>query len=83
LLVARKESEADKEWGREFDLTGLAEHIAAARQCREYGAAHSVDRSPIYIPPGKEGTVRGRLAARINAARARIASFEAEVNPQR
>ncbi|MFZ0339224.1 MAG: hypothetical protein WAL45_14410, partial [Terracidiphilus sp.] len=83
MLVARKDSETEEEWDKEFDLTGLAEYLAAARQRSEYGAAPSVDRSPIHIPPGKEATVRGRLAARINAARVRMARFEAEEKVER
>jgi hypothetical protein len=31
----------------------------------------------IYILPGKENTVRGRLAARINAAMERVKQYEA------
>lgn len=72
FLTARKNSETDEEWDKEFDLTGLAERLAAARERNEDRAAHSENWSPIHIPPGKEGTVRGRLAARINAARARM-----------
>jgi hypothetical protein len=79
MLVARKENEAEEEWDKEFDPTGLAERLAAARQRGEQGAAPTADWSPIHIPPGKEDTVRGRLAAQINAARARMARFEAEV----
>jgi hypothetical protein len=78
LLAARKESEAEKEWDKDFDLTGLAEHLAAARQRGEQEGTPAADWSPIHIPPGKENTVRGRLAARINEARARVARFEAE-----
>jgi len=36
------------------------------------------DCTPIYIPPGKENTVRGRLATRNNEARARAARLDAE-----
>jgi hypothetical protein len=32
---------------------------------------------PICVPAGKENTVRGQLAARINAARARMRQYEA------
>ena len=78
LVNARKESEAEEEWDKEFDPTGLAERLAAARQRGEHEAAPRTDWSPIHIPPGKEDTVRGRPAARINAARARMARFEAE-----
>lgn len=83
LLAARKDSEAEGEWDKEFDLTGLAEYLAAARERNEERAAHPEDWSPIHIPSGKEGTVRGRLAARINAARARMARFDAEVKAKR
>jgi hypothetical protein len=34
------------------------------------------------IPPGKEDTVRGRLAARMNEAMARVARFESERKPE-
>jgi len=82
MLVARKASEAEEEWDKEFDLTGLAERIAAARERGEHGAVLWADMPPIHIPPGKEGTERGRLAARINAANARMARFEAEVKAE-
>ena len=82
LLAARKESETEEEWDKEIDLTGLAERLAAARQRNEQGAATAVDWTPIPIPPGKEGTVRGRLAVRVNAARARMARSEAEVKAE-
>ena len=78
LVAARREIEAEGEWDTDFDPTGLAETIAAARQRAAHEQAHEVDWSPIPIPPGKENTVRGRLAARINEARARVARFEAE-----
>jgi hypothetical protein len=77
LVNARKESEAEEEWDKEFDLTGLAECLAAARQRVEQEVAPAADWSPIHIPPGKENTVRGRLAARIDAARARMAEWRA------
>jgi hypothetical protein len=78
ILGARKASEAEEEWDKEFDLTGLAERLAAARQCNEHRAVPWADMPPIHIPPGKENTLRGRLAARLNAANARMARFEAE-----
>jgi hypothetical protein len=81
-LVAREDSETEEEWDKEFDLTGLAEHLAAARQRDDHEAAPLADWSPIHIPPGKEGTVRGRLAARINAARSRMALFDAEAKAE-
>ena len=83
MLVARKASEAEEEWDKEFDLTGLAERIAAARQRGEHRAAPIADRSAIYIPPGKENTVRGRLAARLNAANARLVRSAADVMAER
>ena len=83
MLVAREASEAEEEWDKEFDLTGLAERIAAARERGEHRAAPIADRSAIYIPPGKENTVRGRLVARLNAANARMARFEAQVKAER
>jgi hypothetical protein len=78
LVAARQESEAGGEWDRDFDLSGLAELLAAARQRREHGEVPKPDWLPIYIPPGKEDTVRGRLAVRTNAARARMARLESE-----
>ena len=78
LLTARQECEAEGEWERERDASGLAERLDAARRRSECGEVDTVDWSPIYIPPGKENTVRGRLAARLNSARARLASFDRE-----
>jgi len=83
MLVARKASEAEEEWDKEFDLTGLAERIAAARERGEHGAVPWADMPPVHIPPGKENTVRGRLAARLNAANARLARFRAEEKAER
>ena len=83
VLAARKNRETEEEWDKDFDLTGLAEHLAAARERNEDSVAHSVDWSPIHIPPGKEGTVRRRLAARINAADVRLARFRAEEKAER
>ena len=77
LVAARQKSEAEDDWDRPLDCTGIAEALEAARQRVERGEAPE-PWTPIYIPPGKENTVRGRLAARINAARARVARFEAE-----
>ena len=81
LATARRQSEMEDDWDKPLDCTGLAERIAAARersrQREERGEA--LERwTPIYIPPGKENTVRGRLAARINAARARVRQYEAD-----
>jgi hypothetical protein len=81
LVAARQESEAEDGWDKPLDCTGIAEALEAARErCRQRGErAEALEPwKPICIPPGKENTVRGRLAARINAARARVARFEAE-----
>lgn len=78
LVAARQESEAGDEWDKPLDCTGIAETLEAARQRVERGQAFERDLKPIPIPPGKENTVRGRLAARLNAARTRVAVFEAE-----
>ena len=55
---------------------GLAERLQSAieraREREERGEVLEQGWSPIYIAPGKEITVRGRLAARMNAARARM-----------
>lgn len=81
LLTARQESEAEDDWDRPLDVTGLSERLQAAieraRERGERGEVLEQEWSPIYIPPGKEGTIRGRLAARINAARARMLRLEA------
>lgn len=71
LVTARLESEAEHTWDREIDCTGLAERIRAVRRLAEQGQTER-NWLPIQIPPGKENTVRGRLAARINRARARM-----------
>ena len=81
LLAARQESEAEDDWDKPLDCTGIAETLEAARERsrqREDRAEALEPWKPICIPPGKENTVRARLAARINAARARVARFEAE-----
>ena len=78
LVAARQESEAEDDWDKPLDCTGIAEMLEAARQrSRQRGEALEPWK-PICIPPCKESTVRGRLAARVNAARARVARFEAE-----
>jgi hypothetical protein len=83
-LTAKLESDAEKDWDRELGTTGLAERLGGARELAEQnGGPSERDWSPIYIPPGKENTVRGRLVARINAARARMARYEAETNAER
>jgi len=76
LVVARQESLAEANWDRELDCAGLAERLKAARERHERGDA-SEHWEPINIPSGKENTIRGRLAARINAARARVRRHEA------
>lgn len=78
LVAARQASEAESEWDKEPDCTGLAECVADARQRAAHGGVLPHDCSPIQIPPGKENTVRGRLAARMNAARARVAHLDNE-----
>ena len=82
-MAARERSEEQNSdwWDTEPDCTGLAEILKAARQRSELGELTEKDWSkepPIVIPPGKENTVRGRLAARMNEARARMARFQAE-----
>jgi hypothetical protein len=80
LATARQESEVEDAWDKPLDCTGLAERIEAARERsrerEEHGEALK-QWTPIYIPPGKENTVRGRLTARIHAARARVRQNEA------
>ena len=77
LVAARQESVAEDDWDKPLDCTGIAETLDAARKRVERGEAPE-PWTPIYIPPGKENTVRGKLAVRINEARARVARFEAE-----
>jgi hypothetical protein len=76
------ESEAETSWDKEIDATGLAERIRAAREFAEQDGPKK-GPPPICIPPGKENTVRGKLAARINEARARMARYEADRNAER
>jgi hypothetical protein len=76
LVASRREREAENESDRPLDVSGLAERLNTARKRCE--SEVSRDWTPIVIPPGKENTVRGRLAARMNAARARMAMVEAE-----
>lgn len=81
LVAARRESEAEDDWDKSLDCTGIAEALEAARERsrqREERAEALELWTPICIPPGKENTVRGRLAVRMNAARARVAGLEAE-----
>ena len=81
LVAARQESEAEDDWDKPLDCTGIAEALEAARERsrqREERAEALEPWTPMCIPPGKENTVRGRLAARLNAARERVARFEAE-----
>jgi hypothetical protein len=72
LAIARQESQAEDDWDNEPDLTELAERLSAARkrmrESLDRGEVLERDYSnwtPIYIPPGKENTVRGRLVARL------------------
>jgi hypothetical protein len=76
------ESEAETSWDKEIDATGLVERIRTARELAEQDSPKK-GWPPIYIPPGKENTVRGKLAERINAARARMARYEADSNAER
>jgi hypothetical protein len=78
LVAARQKSEAGDDWDKPLDCTGIAETLDAARQRAERGEILERDWTPMRIPPDKENTVRGRLAARLNEARARVARFEAE-----
>jgi len=78
LVAARQENEAGDDWDKPLDCTGIAETLEAARErSRQRGEALE-PWTPICILPGKENTARGRLAARMNAARARVARLEAE-----
>lgn len=81
LATARQESEVEDDWDKPLDCTGLAERMNAARerasQREESREGLEEQWTPINIPPGKENTTRGRLAARINAARTRMRQYEA------
>ena len=77
LVIARQGIEAEDEWDRPLSADGLAEYLDAARKRDERGELLEADRSPIYIPPGKENTERGRLATRLRAAAARMKQYEA------
>lgn len=76
LVAARRDIDAENDWDKPLDCSGLAERLELARERAERGEAFR-DWSPIEIPSGKENTVRGLLAARINAARARVREYEA------
>jgi hypothetical protein len=79
LLTARQGIEAEGEWDKPFDAPiDLAERLDGTMKHHEQGEVSNAEWTPIHIPPGKEDTVRGRLAARINAAMARVASHEAK-----
>jgi hypothetical protein len=69
-LLAARERKAEDDWDKPLDATELAERIRIAREPVERGKVF--DWAPIFIPTGKENTVRGRMAARINAARERM-----------
>lgn len=76
LAKARQEIEAEGIWDQPLDCSGLAERLRAARQRAQHGEAMQ-QWALIHIPPGKENTVQGQLAARLNAARARVRQYEA------
>lgn len=76
LAKARQESEAEDIWDKPLGSDGLAERMRAARQRAQRGGALQ-QWTPIHIPPGKENTVRGQLAARLNAAKERLRQYEA------
>jgi hypothetical protein len=87
LVVARKEGEDRNPQAINWDEIpmppeGIAERLAAARKRIEEAEARGErperDWSPIHIPPGKENTVLGRFYARMNAARERVAAYDAE-----
>ena len=81
VVAARQEREAEDNWDKPLDRTGLAEALKAARERshqREERAEALEPWTPVCIPPGKENTARGRLAARINEARARVARMAEE-----
>ena len=75
LLSARQNRELEDYWDGELDCGGLADSMKAARERAERGEAPK-EWEPIIIPPGKENTPRGQLAARMNAARARVMQHE-------
>ena len=75
LLSARQERELEDYWDGELDCSGLAESIKSARERADRGEAPKA-WEPIIIPPGKENTPRGQLAARVKAARARVMQDE-------
>jgi hypothetical protein len=79
-LGAKLKKEAEDSWDKPLDGQGLAEAIRAGRlkaeERRARGRPAYEDRGPIVIPPGKENTEQGRLAARINAARERMRQHE-------
>jgi hypothetical protein len=76
LIAARQDSEADGYWDGELDCSGLADRLKAAREKKE-SREQLEEWKPILIPPRKENTARGKLAARINTARARMRQYEA------
>ena len=76
LLDARGKSEAEEDWDKELDCFGIAERLSEARnRSREPAEREEVleQWTPILIPPGKEDTIKGRLATRLNAAKLRVA----------
>ena len=81
LVAARQESEAEDDWDSlPRPPANLAEILAEGRQQEPSRDAveEKTDWSQIPIPSGKENTVRGLWYARINAARAKMARFDAE-----
>jgi hypothetical protein len=80
LASSRRGREAEDYWDRPLNCAGLAERMRAARDYhfeREARGESPEPWKPICVPAGKENTVRGQLAARINAARARMRQYEA------
>jgi len=75
LVTARRGREAGDNWDSPLDCSGLAEALRAACERTERGEPLE-EWKPILVPPGKENTVRGQLAARMNAARARMRQYE-------
>ena len=80
-LRAKLKKEAEDLWDKPLDGQGLGDAMEAARKRAEEREARGLpayeDRGPIVIPPGKENTERGRLAARMNEARERMRRDEA------
>jgi hypothetical protein len=76
LLAAREKSESEEDWDKELDSFAIAERLSAARKRSQEDEEleETLEQwTPIYIPPGKEDTLRGRMAMRMNAAKLRVA----------